>query len=114
MSYIGIGQRFFQRNFKRMSAVVIGTRAYLRDLIVPDYLLHIVEYLFLGFLMCRAIKNTKENLPLRKVFILSIVLVVLYAASDELHQMFVPGRYASLVDLFCDGIGATIGAKISL
>jgi len=44
---------------------------------------------------------------------LAWLLTVLYAASDELHQSFVPGRNASLVDvLVFDAIGALIGLVI--
>ncbi|MBL7130032.1 MAG: VanZ family protein [Candidatus Omnitrophica bacterium] len=85
-----------------------------QNLILSDYLLHILEYLPFGFLMFRAIRNTRSNFTLRKIFISSAILVILYAASDELHQLFIPGRYASLLDLLCDGIGAAIGARIAI
>jgi VanZ family protein len=32
--------------------------------------------------------------------------------SDELHQMFVPGRTASFDDLLADAIGAVVGASL--
>jgi VanZ family protein len=38
--------------------------------------------------------------------------VVLYGASDELHQMFVPGRTAAFDDLLADTIGALVGASL--
>jgi VanZ family protein len=37
------------------------------------------------------------------------LLAVLYAASDEFHQSFVPGRNATPVDVGIDSIGAGIG-----
>ena len=41
---------------------------------------------------------------------LSWLLAVLYAATDEFHQSFTPGRHPSLVDiLFFDGGGAAAG-----
>jgi VanZ family protein len=39
---------------------------------------------------------------------------VLYAAGDELHQSFVPGRMASLVDVGIDAGGAFLGLLPSL
>jgi VanZ family protein len=40
---------------------------------------------------------------------LAWVLAVLYAASDEFHQSFTPGRNPSLVDVLCfDGGGAAL------
>lgn len=44
----------------------------------------------------------------------SFILVILYSASDEIHQYFVPGRYVSMIDLLCDGIGGMIGARIAI
>lgn len=82
-------------------------------LILPDYILHIIEYLPFGFLVFRALKGSKGNLPFKKIFLFSICLAVLYALSDEMHQLFVPGRDASVWDLLCDSIGAVIGAKIA-
>jgi VanZ family protein len=40
---------------------------------------------------------------------LAWLLTVLYAASDELHQAFVPGRNASLMDIGIDALGALVG-----
>ena len=81
---------------------------------LPDYLLHLFEYLPLGFLMCRAIKNTNNKISLKRSCVLSIVLVILYAGSDEFHQSFVVGRDASLLDLFFDGVGSVIGIGIAV
>jgi len=33
----------------------------------------------------------------------------LYATSDELHQSFVPGRHAALLDVAIDSLGAALG-----
>ena len=40
-----------------------------------------------------------------KKIIPSIVLVVIYAILDEVHQYFVPGRFCSFGDFFVDFIG---------
>lgn len=85
-----------------------------KNLILSDYILHALEYLPFGFLMYRAVKNTKSNFSLVKIFCFSVLLVFLYAASDEFHQLFIPGRYASLVDFLSDGIGAIIGIRIAV
>lgn len=39
-------------------------------------------------------------------YLIGFVLTVLYAASDEFHQSFVPGRYASVTDIMIDAFGA--------
>ncbi len=43
---------------------------------------------------------------------LAVLLAVLYAVSDELHQHFVPGRDPSPYDVIVDSVGAVLGAGI--
>ena len=42
----------------------------------------------------------------RRGWLLALILTMLYALSDELHQAFVPGRHSDAWDLLCDGLGA--------
>jgi hypothetical protein len=53
-----------------------------------------------------------KNPPPFKTLILAWVLTVLYAASDEFHQSFVPGRNASPLDVLIDAIGAFLSLVI--
>lgn len=63
---------------------------------------HVLEYAILFVLIYRA---TGKKIPL------SFVLTILYAASDELHQTFVPGRTPKLYDIFgFDITGANIAS----
>jgi hypothetical protein len=62
-------------------------------------LAHVGEYAVLGALLLRALDRP---LP-------AVVLGVAYAASDELHQHFVPGRRGSPVDVLIDTVGVAIG-----
>jgi VanZ family protein len=39
-----------------------------------------------------------------------VIIAVLYGASDEIHQYFVPGRVCDIFDLVADSIGGFIGA----
>lgn len=64
---------------------------------------HFTEYFILYMLLYRAI-NTKKNWNL-KVFIWSLVIVFLYACSDEFHQAFVPGRGPAFRDVMVDTSG---------
>jgi VanZ family protein len=43
-----------------------------------------------------------------RLFWLPLLLAVLYAATDEFHQSFVPGRHPSPVDVGIDAIGSSI------
>ncbi len=62
-------------------------------------LAHAGEYLVLAALLFRALGR---ELP-------SLLLAVAYAASDELHQAFVPGRQAAVYDVAVDAVGAILG-----
>jgi VanZ family protein len=64
---------------------------------------HMVGYGLLALTFLRAIGYQRKNhIPL------VLLLVFLYAASDEFHQSFVPGRNASLVDVGIDLVGAVL------
>lgn len=47
-----------------------------------------------------------------QILLLSIAYSGLYAFSDEFHQVFVPGRQPSLVDVGIDAVGAALGAVL--
>ena len=64
---------------------------------------HLTEYAVLYALFLRA---TEKN------WVLSFVLTMIYAASDEIHQSYVPGRTAAVYDLAFDFSGASISAYI--
>jgi len=42
----------------------------------------------------------------------SEVVAVLYAVTDEFHQLFISGRSAQVTDVLIDGIGAFIGCLV--
>lgn len=48
------------------------------------------------------------------IYLAAIAFCFLYACSDELHQLFVDGRGASLSDVFLDTAGATVGILLYL
>jgi len=69
-----------------------------------DKLEHFLVFGILGFLIAAALGPWKSGLSWRGMAIVTII-VAGYGASDELHQMFVPGRNASLFDLLFDSLG---------
>jgi len=72
--------------------------------------LHIGEYLMLGFLVIRAVS---WNRAIRVGnALLSVGLSILYALSDEFHQIYVPGRAFQVADLLLDLVGILIGVGI--
>ena len=64
---------------------------------------HFTEYFILCVLLYRAI-NTNKSSDI-KVFIQVILIVFLYACSDEFHQAFVPGRGPAFRDVLVDTSG---------
>ena len=42
---------------------------------------------------------------MKKYLLISGIIAMLYAFTDELHQAFVPGRYATALDILIDGTG---------
>ena len=69
---------------------------------------HIGEYCLLVILVYRLLK-LKLNQPDKFIYLLSFTASTLYAISDEIHQYFVPGRFATLTDLIFDALGIIIG-----
>ena len=68
---------------------------------------HFTEYLVLGLLFFNGFFSGKAAL---KALALSLVVGVCYAASDEIHQYFVPGRTMKVTDVMIDGLGVFCGA----
>jgi VanZ family protein len=77
--------------------------------IVLRKLAHVTEYCILFLLTRRAFGNSFGGWKNNKVFIVSALFSVLYAASDEFHQSFVPTRCASITDVGIDSAGVAAG-----
>lgn len=54
------------------------------------------------------------DMRLYKKWIISMLVGVMYAASDEFHQSFVPGRGPSIVDVGIDSLGVLTGILVIL
>jgi VanZ family protein len=76
---------------------------------------HAVEYAMLGFLIWRVVHSASAlalHRPARH-FRLALLLAALYAATDETHQIFVPGRQAAVLDVLLDTCGAGFGLAVT-
>ena len=71
---------------------------------------HFTEYFILYILLYRAF-NTKKNVDI-KFFLWSILIVFLYACSDEYHQAFVLGRGPAFRDVLVDTCGGLLAFLI--
>ncbi len=65
---------------------------------------HAVEFGVLTLLVARAFRRA-ERWDAKRALAGALVISVLYAFSDELHQTFVPGRSAALRDVGVDALG---------
>ncbi len=75
----------------------------------PDYINHAVEYFGLSLLLVRALNDgLTQSVPPRRL-LLTLLLCIAYAITDEVHQMFVPDRYADVRDVLSDAAGAGVG-----
>ena len=75
-----------------------------------DKLYHFIEYAILGGLLAIAFVKAKPAvMPSKLIWLVAAVLSILYGASDEWHQTFVPGRFATLADWVADVLGSIAG-----
>lgn len=75
-------------------------------------LFHAGEFGLLNLLLWRALYYG-EGVNFKKALGWSLILIILYAISDELHQYFVPDRQCRWQDVAQDGLGA-IGVSFVL
>lgn len=69
---------------------------------------HFTIYLVLGILVSNSI--IKSNVEFKRNYLLLALLICfLYAISDELHQLFIPGRSGEVKDVLIDSTGALVG-----
>lgn len=66
---------------------------------------HFLEYMILGLLVFNVLKLYYS---VKHVYSITIVFIFLYACSDEMHQLFVPGREGTIRDVFIDTCGGIV------
>ncbi len=76
---------------------------------------HFTEYFILGLALFSGFRVNFPKAPGRRYGIPgnwtlpAVITASLYAASDEIHQIFIPGRYAAVSDALVDTLGAATG-----
>ena len=66
-------------------------------------LAHFIEYFILGILVINFITRYDKKI------IIAILLCIIYATSDEIHQIFVTGRSCQITDIMIDSLGSIMG-----
>lgn len=65
--------------------------------------MHMSEYFILALLTYNALRKIKID----KIFIITLLVCIIYASSDEIHQLFT-GRTGSILDVFIDTLGSLL------
>ena len=74
-------------------------------------LAHLSVYFILGILVLLLMKEFK--LTYKDMIIVSTLICMLYACSDEIHQLFVIGRSGEARDVFLDTCGSFLGIVLT-
>jgi VanZ family protein len=74
-----------------------------------DKPLHGVGYTGLAVVVVRALAGGMFRPITVRTGIIALLITTGYACTDEVHQMFVPGRSADIPDLLADAAGAAVG-----
>ncbi len=77
---------------------------------------HFIEYALLGVLLYGAIgsiSQEKKKSGLRSQTVIGLLIGAGYAATDELHQLFVPGRSGQFSDVVLDSFGVAFGILLT-
>ncbi len=74
-----------------------------------DKVIHFIEYAIFSFLTAVALEAVDDTKYIFNNLFTAFIITVLFAASDEIHQLFVQGRSCSLFDFIADLCGGIIG-----
>ena len=91
-------QKYFDTFFDKLTPIIIRKAA------------HMAEFGLLALLYFAVLKSGGDAFFKRKTkinhYLISLMGASLYAFTDELHQFFVPGRNATVLDWLFDSLGA--------
>ncbi len=85
----------------------------LPSLDISDKMIHVAAYFILAVLLnfTLLLQNKYPYAKLRAYY-LTIIIGVVYGALDELHQMFIPGRFAEFLDWIANVVGVLLGVFV--
>jgi len=83
------------------------------NLHLSDKIEHFSAFFILAVLLNLAlIYQRKSYLLFKNAIIVTIIICLSYGAVDELHQIFIPGRYADVRDWLADSAGVVFGVFV--
>lgn len=75
---------------------------------------HILIYTTLGFCVFMTIINSRKVNKNVILFIISLIICIIYASSDEIHQLYVSGRSGEVRDVLIDSAGSAVGILVAM
>ena len=70
-----------------------------------DKLYHFLEYAIFSILLFFALFNSTSNFFKENILFVAILIGIVFAGIDEIHQSLVPGRSADITDFLADFMG---------
>ncbi|MEA5024001.1 hypothetical protein SDC9_15252 [bioreactor metagenome] len=103
----GIAERLFSAVAKALPGLNMD---YIQSNFIVRKSAHFLTYLVLSVLTMNALRQCSVR-GVRQIAI-ALGICVFYAVSDEVHQLFVPGRSGQIKDVLLDSGGAIVGAAL--
>ncbi len=97
-------ENFSEMTVSEKSVIVDGLHYFVRKAA------HFTIYMLMGICAYNSVLMLLQQLRFKALTALSVC--VLYAVTDEIHQLFVPGRAFMVTDILIDSLGALIGMAL--
>ncbi len=105
--------------FPALIAILIFIASHQSKFTIPDFgfkiedkIIHCIVYLIFGLSLVYSLLTINPTISLMKLRYLVIIIGILYGASDEVHQYFIPGRLCDIYDLIADSFGILMAVII--
>ncbi len=95
--------------------IVGGIVSYMMEIDIAQFIIRKGAHMFAYFLLCILwfVLMYDKDVDLKGICIKAFVFTFIFACSDEIHQLFIPGRSGELRDVLVDSSGALIGLFIA-
>jgi VanZ family protein len=77
-----------------------------------DKVLHFIAFGLLGLLTAHGLKHAGNRFLQKNYLWSSLLICIIFGATDEIHQLYIPGRYASIYDWIADILGILLFVSI--
>lgn len=79
-----------------------------------DKVYHLIEYSIFGLLAYYAFVNASFGIISKNAILLTVLFTAFFGATDEIHQFYVRGRQANVIDWIFDTVGGFLGVFCAL